>query len=305
MSKASDIAAPATVQQEDKSGDKASKTYFQAMVARFLRHRLAVAGLLVLMCIGTVVLLAPWIAPHDPYETDYAAFSAPPSSAHPLGTDSIGRDVLARLLYGGRVSLSVGLVATSIGVLIGVPLGLLAGFRGGIVDAFIMRTADTFMSVPAIMLILVLVAVIGPNIWSVMFVLGVLGWPHFARLIRGGVLVTREREFVQAAHVIGASNLTIMFKHILPNAIAPVLVAATFRMAQAILLEASLSFLGMGVQPPQASWGNMLHDAQSITTLSQMPWMWVPPGLAIIISVLAINFVGDGLRDALDPKMKL
>lgn len=303
MSKASE-AAPAD-QPRQAGRKKTEKSYMQAIIARFLRHRLATAGLLVLAGISLVVVLAPWLAPHDPYEIDYAAFGAAPSAKHPLGTDSIGRDVLSRLLYGGRVSLAVGFVSTFIGVLLGVPLGLLAGFRGGAVDSLVMRIADTFMSVPAIMLILVLVAVIGPNIWSVMIVLGILGWPHFARLVRGGVLVAREKEYVQAARAIGASSAAIMFKHILPNTVAPILVAATFRMAQSILLEASLSFLGMGVQPPQASWGNMLYDAQSITTLSRMPWMWVPPGIAIIIAVLSINFVGDGLRDALDPKMKV
>lgn len=288
--------------EDNSKPAKGSKTYFQLIRERFFRHRLAVGGLALLVLIGLTVLFAPFMIPHDPYQSDFTAFSAPPGPGHPLGTDSIGRDVFARLIYGGRVSLAVGLVSTTISALLGIPLGLYAGFRGGFADALIMRIADTFMSIPAIMLILVLVAVIGPNIWSVMGVLGVLGWPHFARLLRGGVLVTREREFVHAAEVIGASNKDIMFKHILPNAIAPVLVAGTFRMAQAILLEASLSFLGMGVQPPQASWGNMLHDAQSITTLSRMPWMWVPPGVAIILAVLAINFVGDGLRDALDPK---
>jgi len=282
----------------------AVRTYWQEVRRRFFRHRLAVLGLAIVLLELALVLAAAHIAP-DPYRPDPLAFRAAPSAAHKLGTDALGRDVWARLLHGGRVSLSVGLISTAISAAIGTPIGLLTGYRRGAIDTFFMRLADTFMSVPSIMLILTLVAVIGPSIWSVMAVIGVLGWPHFARLARGSVLRLREMEFVAAAQAIGASDRAVMFRHLLPNAMAPLLVAATFRMSQAILLEASLSFLGMGVQPPQASWGNMLYDAQSITVLSNMPWIWVPPGVAIVITVLAINFIGDGLRDALDPQMKL
>lgn len=299
------MAAVIEPERPEPEAQRASRSFGREVLARFLRHRLAVVGSLTLLFLLLLVVLGPLVIPHDPAESDFTAFNAPPSADHWLGTDSIGRDVLARMVHGGRVSLSVGLVATAIGAAIGVPLGLYAGFQGGRVDAVLMRLADVFMSFPSIMLILVLVAVVGPSIWSVMIILGILGWPHFARLMRGGVLVAREREFVEAARALGVSTATVMFRHILPNTFAPVLVAATFRTAQAILLEASLSFLGMGVQPPQASWGNMLYDAQSITTVAEMPWIWMPPGFAIVLAVLAINFIGDGLRDALDPKMKV
>lgn len=296
MSSAAVAQAPQTVR---------TRTYFQDAMRRFFRHKLAIAGLLILIIEIGLVIFAGQVAGHDPYLTDPTAFAARPGPAHLLGADSLGRDVFARLLYGGRISLAVGLVSTAVAVVIGVPLGLLAGFRGGAIDHIIMRSADVFMAFPAIILILMLVAVVGPSIWSVMGVIGLLGWPFFARLIRGNVLSLREREFVQGARALGARDLHIMVRHILPNSLAPVLVAATFRISQSMLLEASLSFLGMGVQPPQASWGNMLYDAQSITTLATRPWMWMPAGVAIILSVLSINFVGDGIRDALDPKMKM
>lgn len=269
---------------------------------RFFRHRLALIGTTLLLLLATLSIAAPLIVRHDPYTTDLRAYRKPPSKEHLLGTDSAGRDVMSRLLYAGRVSLSVGLVAVSIYVAIGILLGGLAGYYGGWVDSLIMRVADMVLSFPSLIIIIVMVSLLGPSIYNVMLVIGGLGWPPIARLVRGNFLSLREREFVIAAEAIGAKNRRIIFRHVLPNTLAPVIVAASFGMAQAILLEAGLSFLGLGVQPPTPSWGNMLTDAQSVLVLRNMPWLWLPPGVMIAITVLSVNFIGDGLRDALDPR---
>ena len=269
---------------------------------RFIRHRLALIGTTLLLVLATLSIAAPLIVRHDPYTTDLRAYRKPPSKEHILGTDSAGRDVMSRLLYAGRVSLSVGLVAVSIYVAIGILLGGLAGYYGGWVDSLIMRLADMVLSFPSLIIIIVMVSLLGPSIYNVMLVIGGLGWPPIARLVRGNFLSLREREFVIAAEAIGARNRRIIFRHVLPNTLAPVIVAASFGMAQAILLEAGLSFLGLGVQPPTPSWGNMLTDAQSVLVLRNMPWLWLPPGVMIAITVLSVNFIGDGLRDALDPR---
>ena len=253
-------------------------------------------GILVIGAVG-----APIIARNDPYKVSISSYRKPPRAANILGTDSSGRDVLSRLLHAGRVSLSVGLVAVAIYATIGIILGALAGFYGGWVDSLIMRAADIVLAFPTLILIITIVSILGPSIYNVMLVIGLLGWPPIARIVRGLFLTLREREFILAGRTIGASNSRLIFRHILPNALAPVIVAATFGMASAILLEAGLSFLGLGVQPPTPSWGNMLTDAQSLTVLESMPWLWIPPGIAIALAVLAINFIGDGLRDALDP----
>lgn len=268
---------------------------------RFRRHTIALIGavLLLLLTIGAVG--APLIARHDPYKVSISSYRKPPSATYWLGADSSGRDVFSRLLYAGRVSLSVGLVAVSIYTTIGIILGALAGFYGGWVDSLIMRAADIVLAFPTLILIITIVSILGPNIYNVMLVIGILGWPSIARIVRGLFLSLREREFILAGRTVGVPNGRLIFRHILPNALAPVIVAATFGMASAILLEAGLSFLGLGVQPPTPSWGNMLTDAQSLTVLESMPWLWIPPGIAIALAVLAINFIGDGLRDALDP----
>ena len=241
------------------------------------------------------------VAANDPYKVDISAYRKGPVENHPLGTDSSGRDVFSRLLYAGRVSLSVGLVAVGIYSVIGVILGAFSGFYGGWLDSSIMRLADIVLSFPSLILIITVVSVLGPSIYNIMLVIGLLGWPPIARIVRALFLSLREREFVLASRTVGVSNGRIIFRHLLPNALAPVIVAATFGMASAILLEAGLSFLGLGVQPPTPSWGNMLKDAQSLTVLESMPWLWIPPGTMIALAVLSINFIGDGLRDALDP----
>lgn len=274
--------------------------YWKTVVRRFLKHRLAVVGLVVITLIILMAIFAPLLAPHSPYDVKNQ-FEAPPSADHPLGTDQVGRDVLSRLIYASRVSLYVGLGAVAIYVLIGTVLGAVAGYFGKWVDNIIMRITDIFMSFPYLMVILVLVSVLGPNLFNITVVLGVLGWPQVARLVRGSVLSIKEMDYVKAGVALGYSTPKILFQHILPNTLSPILVNATFGIASAIIMESSLSFLGMGVQPPTASWGNMLTEAQSITVLSSQPWLWIPPGMMILLAVLSINFIGDGLRDALEP----
>jgi peptide/nickel transport system permease protein len=271
---------------------------------RYRKHRLAVIGAAVLLLLVLASIFLPFFLTHGPNTVDLSAYRKPPSGDHLLGTDSSGRDVLSRLMVAGRVSLSVGIVAVAIYVAIGTVLGGLGGYFGGLIDGIVMRLADMVLSFPSIIVIITIVSILGPNIVNVMLVIGFMGWPPIARLVRGEFLTLREREFVTASKATGASDGRIIFRHVLPNAITPVIVAATFGMAQAILLEAALSFLGMGVQPPQASWGNMLNAAQSITIIEDMPWLWLPPGIMIILAVLSINFVGDGFRDALDPRLR-
>ena len=272
----------------------------QAM-KKFIHNKKAMLGLAIVMILVLAVVFIPLFADLDPYTTDRAAgFNKPPSDVHILGTDDVGRDLFARLLYGGRISLFVGITSTIISVLIGIPLGLIAGYFRGTAESIIMRTADAFMSFPSMVLILVLVAVFGPSILTVTVVIGVLGWTAIAKLIYGNVLSIREREYIQAAMAVGVSTKKILFSEVLPNAIPPVWANISFRVAGAILTESSLSFLGMGVQPPQASWGNI----QNLLVLTARPWVWLPPGICIILVVIGFNFIGEGVRDALDPKTK-
>ncbi len=281
-------------------------SFWTLSLRRFLRHRLATVGLIIFGLITFMALAASVLSPASPTAIDALAFQAAPSTAHLLGTDSVGRDVLSRLIYAARVSLTVGLLAVSMYVVIGTTVGSVAGYYGGRLDLALSRLMDVMLSFPPLVIILFAVSVFGrPSLWNVIIVLGLLGWPAVARLVRGQVLSLRQQEFVQAARAVGASDGAVVARHLLPNAMAPVLVAATFGTANAILVEAALSFLGLGVQPPTPSWGNMLTDAQSLTILERMPWLWLPPGFMILISVLTINFVGDGLRDALDPSLKL
>lgn len=276
----------------------------QAM-KKFVHNKKAMLGLAIVMILVLAVVFIPLFADLDPYTTDRTAgFNKPPSDAHILGTDDVGRDLFARLLYGGRISLFVGITSTIISVLIGIPLGLIAGYFRGTAESIIMRTADAFMSFPSMVLILVLVAVFGPSILTVTVVIGVLGWTAIAKLIYGNVLSIREREYIQAARAVGVSTRKILFSEVLPNAIPPVWANISFRVAGAILTESSLSFLGMGVQTPQASWGNIIFAAQNLLVLTARPWVWLPPGICIILVVIGFNFIGEGVRDALDPKTK-
>ena len=274
-------------------------------IKRFCKNKLAVLGLIVLVVVTIIVLVVPPLLPYDEAQIDVVAFNVPPSEQHVLGTDTTGRDVLSRLLYGGRVSLFVGIISTLISVAIGIPLGLLAAFYRGWFETLVMRATDIFMTIPSTILILFLVSMFGPSIVTVTVVIGVLGWTKFARQIYGTVLSVREKDYVEGGKAIGQRDGVIIARYILPNAIAPIFISITFRIASAIILESSLSFLGMGVQMPAASWGNMLYNAQSITILKSCQWMWLPPGLALMITILSINFIGNGLRDALDPKTSI
>ena len=276
----------------------------QAM-KKFLHNKKAMLGLALVVLLVLAVLFIPLFKDMDPYTTDrLAGFNSKPSAAHPLGTDDVGRDLFARLLYGGRISLFVGIMSTIISVALGIPLGLIAGYFRGPAESIIMRTADAFMSFPSMVLILVLVAVFGPSILTVTVVIGILGWTAIAKLIYGNVLSIREREYIQATKAVGMKTIPILFTEVLPNAIPPVWANISFRVAGAILTESSLSFLGMGVQTPQASWGNIIYAAQNLMVLTARPWVWIPPGLCIILVVVGFNFIGEGVRDALDPKTK-
>ena len=269
---------------------------------RFRRHKLALAGMCVLVFIGALGLLAPVIAPHGPYKADMKLKEAAPSPGYILGNDAIGRDNWARLVYATRVSLSVGIVAVAIQVVIGTTLGVVSGYCGGGVDFLLQRVTDVVMALPWILIIIVFVAMFGAGLRNVIVAIGVFGWTGVARIVRAEVLSMREREFVIAARCTGASDRRIILRHILPNVMAPLVVMASLGVAYAIITETSLSFLGLGVNPPTPSWGNMIHQAQSLRILEEKPWIWVPPGVLIAVTVLSINFIGDGLRDALDPR---
>lgn len=281
------------------------KAGFRNFIKRYSRNRLAVFGFFTFVLIALVVLILPSFLPFTESQIDATAFNQAPGGTHLLGTDDVGRDVLARLLYGGRVSLFVGIMSTAISVIIGIPLGLLAAFYRGALETMVMRASDIFMTIPSTILILFLVSMFGPSIVTVTVVIGVLGWTKFARQIYGTVLSVREKDYVEGGIAIGEKDSRVITKYILPNAIAPIFISITFRIASAIILESSLSFLGMGVQPPAASWGNMLYNAQSITILKSRAWMWLPPGLMLMTTILSINFIGNGLRDALDPKTSI
>lgn len=270
---------------------------------RFRKHKLAMLGLVIIAAILIVAVLAPVLQPYDPFKMDLRSARTSPNRTHVLGTDGVGRDVLSRLISASRISMLVGVGSVFVYLVIGTVLGAIAGYYGGILDTGLSRLTDAVLCFPPLIIVIVVVSVTGPSTMNVILAIGLLRWPQVMRIIRGEFLSLRERPFVKAAYSIGTRPLMIIWKHILPNTVAPLTVAATFGVAQAILLEAGLSFLGAGVQPPAASWGNMLLDAQSLSILKTMPWLWIPPGLMIVIAVLAINFVGDGLRDALDPRM--
>lgn len=284
---------------------KRQATPRRQVLRAFLRHRLAAIGLIIITILTLMAIFAPLIATHDPNQIDLLAVRQAPSSEHLLGTDDVGRDVFSRVVYGSRISLSVGLIAVSIYTLIGTILGSISGYYGGLVDSVIQRCTDTVMCFPSLIIIVAAVAILGPSLLNVMIIIGLLTWPSICRLVRGQFLSLREREFVEGGRAIGARDRQIIFRYLLPNAMAPIIVSATFGVAIAILTEAGLSFLGLGVRPPTASWGNMINLAQSAAVLQEMPWLWIPPGIMIAVAVLSINFIGDGLRDALDPRMKI
>lgn len=268
---------------------------------RFSRNKLSVAGAIVVFMLMAAALLAPVVAPYDPTSIDVYNVLSPPSTAHLFGTDELGRDLLSRIIWGSRVSLKVGFVAVGIAIMIGILVGSIAGFYGGRVDAVLMRFVDMMLAFPTFFLILAVIAILEPNIFTIMAVIGVTGWMDVARLVRAEFLTLKERDFVDAARAIGIRNKRLIMRHILPNALSPVFVAATFGIAGAILTESGLSFLGLGVQPPDPSWGNILTAGKDNIEIAW--WLSLYPGLAILITVLSYNLVGEGLRDALDPRL--
>lgn len=275
---------------------------FRYLLHRFARNRLALLGLWVTGLIIVLAVFAGWIAPHSPIKPDFMGTLQAPSPAHLLGTDDLGRDVLSRVIYGTRISLLAGVISVGIALLIGLPLGLISGYFRGRLDDVVMRITDAMLSFPFLVLALALVAVLGAGLDRAMIAIGIVFMPAFIRLSRGQVLSERETNYVEAARAIGVGDGRIIWKHILPNIISPVLVQASLSTAAAITAEATLSFLGLGTQPPTPSWGSMLNFAQPY--LSTAPWMAIYPGVAIFITVLSLNLLGDGLREALDPRLR-
>jgi peptide/nickel transport system permease protein len=277
--------------------------FSEDFLSRLSKNKLGMAGLCVVALLFIVALFAPLIAPYEPGRIDTTHILAPPSKDHLLGTDVLGRDVLSRILYGSWVSLSVGFVAVGISTFIGMILGSVSGYYGGVVDRVIMRFVDVMLCFPSFFLILAVIAYIGPSIWNIMVVIGVTSWMGVTRLVRAEFLSVRERDFVQAAISQGAGDFRIIFMHILPNAMAPVLVSATLGVAAAVLVESGLSFLGIGVQPPDPSWGNMLTEGKDNIEIAW--WLSLFPGLAILVTVMGYNMLGEAIRDTLDPRLRL
>ncbi len=284
----------------------ASEGFFRKSVLRFFRHKLAVTGLILLVLITLMSVFYPLIGDSSKaFDVNYASLNVGPQKGNIMGTDALGRDVFMRLMLGGRVSLSVGFVSAICSALIGITLGGIAGFFGGKVDNIIMRFTDTMMCFPFLVICMVLVSILGAGLGNTMLAIALLKWTNAARITRGEILYIRERQFIEADRALGINRFKTLFAHIIPNALSPIIVNTTFTMADTIMTEASLSFLGLGVLLPTPTWGNMLKDASTLVTLSTRPWLWIPPGIMIALTVLSINFVGDGLRDALDPRSNL
>lgn len=267
------------------------------------RYPAGALSAVVLVTIVTVSFLAPYLSPHDPYAQDYDALYGPPSATYPLGTDYLGRDILSRTLYGGRTSLAISLSAIAAGTLAGAAVGLLSGYYRGWLDGGVQRVIDVMMALPSIILALALIAVLGPRTENVIIAIATVIIPGLSRVVRGTALQLREAQFIEAAKTLGASDARIILRHVLPNTIAPIIIVATNALSSAILIEASLGFLGLGTQPPVPSWGNMLSE-EARRYFEQAPWMALPPGIALSLTVLAINFLGDALRDSLDPRLR-
>ncbi len=270
---------------------------------RFKRNNLATTGGFIVLGLFIIALLAPYISPYDPGAIDVSQILMPPTSAHIFGTDELGRDVLSRVIWGSRISLMVGFVAVGISIIIGVIFGAISGYYGGAIDSLIMRFVDIMLSIPTFFLILAVIAFLEPNIINIMAVIGLTSWMGVARLVRAEFLSLKERDFVMAAKGLGAGDIRIIFRHILPNAMAPVLVSAVLGVAGAVLTESALSFLGIGVQPPTPSWGNILTAGKDNIQIAW--WLSLFPGLAILITVLGYNLLGEGIRDAIDPRLKV
>jgi len=280
-----------------------SESFAAQALRRLRRNRSAMIGLTIMVLLVVLSATAAWIAPHNPIQQNSRDANQLPSARYWLGTDNLGRDIFSRLLYGGQISLTVGIISVGIGLLFGVPSGLLAGYYGKKIDWVISRIVDLMLAFPEILLALAIVAILGPSLQNVMIAVGVAAVPRYVRVVRGSTLATRNMVYVEAARVVGANDVRILARHVLPNVLAPVIVLATLGVAGAILAGASLSYLGLGAQPPTPEWGKMLADGRQF--LRNYPWITTMPGLAIMITVLAINLFGDGLRDALDPRLKM
>ncbi len=261
---------------------------------------MALAGTALMGLIVGLVILAPWVTPYEPNEIDLKVRLQPPSGQNLMGTDELGRDVFTRVLYGGRISLLIGISAMALSVTVGILVGAVAGYFGGTIDSIIMRFVDVFLSFPSLFLLIMLASFLGTSLVTIIFVIGLLSWMRVARLVRANFLTVKERDFIVAARALGVSGRRIVLQHLLPNSLGPVIVAATISVSFAILTESALSYLGMGIQPPQATWGNMLRFAQQ--QLGTAPWTAIFPGLMIFLVSVAISFIGDGMRDAFDPR---
>ena len=281
---------------------KRAEGFWPLLIRRFLKHRLAVFGLVMLLLLALMAILAPYIAPYtfDGQDMSIIGQPQPPSRLHPMGTDQLGRDAFTRILYGARISLMVGLFSALLATGLGTLIGALAGYYRGFIDALLMRFTDVVLCIPLLPLVIVLSGILRPSVALLICIVGGLSWMGTARLVRGQFLSLREREFVEASRALGGRDNRIMFRHILPNAVGPIIVSTTLSVGGAIMLESALSFLGLGVQPPTPTWGNLLNYASQ--WLQSAPWLALFPGLMILITVLSVNFLGDGLRDALDPR---
>lgn len=294
-----------------KQNNETIESPWRLAFRRLRKNKLAMTGLFVLIFMFIFSFIGPLLSPYNVIQTNILNANKAPSAQHWLGTDSIGRDVLLRLMLGGRISLLVGLVSVTISVIVGTTVGGLSGFYGGWVDNLLMRVADIFMAAPFFPILIILSAVMSDRkvtpesrIFIVMFIIGILSWAGLSRLIRGQILSLREQEFMQAAEALGIRDSRKIMKHLIPNVIPTIIVSATLGIGSAILTESALSFLGLGVNPPIPSWGNMIQAANNFYNLQFRPWLWIPPGVCIFVTVMSINLLGDGLRDALDPKLK-
>lgn len=292
---------PVPALAEEQSPRRAESIWLDAL-RRLRRQPLSIAAAIIVLILILTAIFGPMLAPYDPNDIDMASRFAPPSLSHPFGTDDFGRDILSRVMVGARVSLQVGLIAVGLSATMGTLLGLISGYAGRITDEIIMRAMDILFAFPAILLAIAIMAALGKGIGNAMIAIGVVYVPIFARIARGSVLAIREEDFVEAARSIGASNIRIMFRHIFPNTLSPLIVETTLSLSFAILAEAALSFFGLGTQPPDPSWGRMLSEGRAY--FQQSVWLGIFPGLAIMLTVLGFNLLGDGLRDALDPRLK-
>ena len=287
-----------------KRNENRSQSYWSGVVDRFNKNKLAVVSFYILLLLIFACILVPMLSSQTMYSTNMDNIKQPPSLNHLLGTDDIGRDLLVRLFYGGRVSLGIALAVTVLECIIGIFFGALAGYYGGAIDSIIMRICDIFNSFPFLIICITIVSVFGNKLINLILVLSFLSWPSIAMIVRGQILTLRELEYMEACEALGISDRRRIMKHLLPNVMAYVIVYATLGMASVILTETSLSFVGLGVTIPTPSWGNMIQEARNLASIQNKWWYWIPPGITIFLTVICFNIVGDGLRDAIDPKMK-